>query len=197
MKKSLSLLVCVVMFISLLTGCMPTAQQPTSNTYEVDVEGHNGPIKLSVEIGEEVIKNITIVSHSETAGISDGAIEKIPAAIIESQSLNVDVVAGATVSSKAIISGVEKAISQAKLDIEKFKKPIEKAALVQGETEETDIVIVGAGISGIMGAMELHRNYPDLDFIVLEKLPVIGGSIVTTGGAILVLTLVVTRMVAS
>ncbi len=184
MKKSLSILICVVMFLSLLTGCTPTAQQSISNTYEVEVEGHNGPIKLAVEIGEEIIKSITIVDHSETAGISDGAIEKIPAAIVESQSLSIDVVAGATVSSKAIISGVEKAIAQAKLDIEKFKEPIEKAALIQGETEETDIVIVGAGISGIMGAMELQKNYPDLDFIILEKLPVIGGSIVTTGGAI-------------
>ncbi len=184
MKKILSFLICVVMVFGIFSGCSAPSQGGALNTYEVEVEGHNGPITLSVEIDDETINRVTVVKHAETSGISDGAIEKIPTAIVEYQSLSVDVVAGATVSSKAIIEGVEKALLEAKLDIEKYKKPLEKEALLQGDTEETDIVIVGAGISGIMAALELQQNYPNVEFILLEKLPVFGGSIVTTGGAI-------------
>ena len=52
-----------------------------------------------------------MVSHTETAGISDGAIEKIPAAIVEKQSTDVDTVSGATVTSKAIIEAVNAALA--------------------------------------------------------------------------------------
>ncbi len=50
--------------------------------------------------------------------------------------------------------------------------------------ESTDIVIVGAGLSGIMAGMELIRNHPDVNFILLEQMPSIGGSLSATGGAI-------------
>lgn len=45
--------------------------------------------------GDKIAK-IDVLSHNETSGISDPAFEQIPAAIIEAQSADVDVVAGAT-----------------------------------------------------------------------------------------------------
>ena len=53
-----------------------------------------------------------VLSHSETLGISDPAIEQIPAAIVEAQSTDVDGVAGATVTSDAIKNAVKDALSK-------------------------------------------------------------------------------------
>ena len=55
-----------------------------------------------------------VLSHNETSGISDSAFEQIPAAIIEAQSADVDVVAGATKTSEALIAAVKDALSQVK-----------------------------------------------------------------------------------
>lgn len=51
-------------------------------------------------------------------------------------------------------------------------------------SESTDIVIVGAGLSGLMAGIELYKNHDDINFIILEKTPNIGGSLIATGGAI-------------
>ena len=65
-----------------------------------------------------------------------------------------------------------------------FKQEKEAVELAQGEAVETDIVIVGAGISGLMAAYELKEDYPDVGFIVLEKLDMVSGSLPASGGAI-------------
>ena len=55
-----------------------------------------------------------MVSHNETPGISDPAIEQLPAAIVEANSTDVDSVSGASVTSKAIKEAVQEALSQVK-----------------------------------------------------------------------------------
>ncbi len=62
---------------------------------------------------EEKITEITIGKHGETTGISDAAFEKIPAAIIENQSLGVDTISGATYTSQAILDAVADCVTQA------------------------------------------------------------------------------------
>lgn len=52
------------------------------------------------------------------------------------------------------------------------------------DEETTDVVIVGAGIAGISAAFELKNNYPDIDFVIVEKQGTVGGSLAYTGGAI-------------
>ncbi|MFN2363866.1 MAG: RnfABCDGE type electron transport complex subunit D, partial [Halarsenatibacteraceae bacterium] len=67
-------------------------------------EGHNGELVVEVSLDDAgEIMAIDIVEHSETDGIADPALEEIPAAIIENQSTDVDIVSGATVTSEAIM----------------------------------------------------------------------------------------------
>ena len=73
-----------------------------------------GEVKVKVTMDGDKIAKIDVLSHNETAGISDPAFEKIPAAIIEAQSTDVDVVAGATKTSEALIAAVKDALSQVK-----------------------------------------------------------------------------------
>lgn len=86
----------------------------TDGTYTGEGEGKNGPLKVEVVVEKGLIKAITVLDHSETPGLSDPILEKIPAAIIEAQSLEVEVVAGATWTSEAVINAVGDA-----LDIQK------------------------------------------------------------------------------
>ena len=73
-----------------------------------------GEVKVKVTMDGDKIAKIDVLSHSETSGISDPAFEQIPAAIIEKQSADVDVVAGATKTSEALIAAVKDALAQVK-----------------------------------------------------------------------------------
>ncbi|MBZ6005338.1 MULTISPECIES: FMN-binding protein [Paraclostridium] len=64
-------------------------------------------VKVSLEIKESKIRNIKIISHDKGLG---GKAEKITADVIDAQSLDVDVVSGATVSSKCILKSIENAL---------------------------------------------------------------------------------------
>lgn len=82
--------------------------------YEGVGEGLQGEIKVSVTVADGKISQVDIVEHQESPGVSDPAIEKIPAAILEKQSAEVDTVSGVTYTSDGIKEAVEKALSQAK-----------------------------------------------------------------------------------
>ena len=68
---------------------------------------------IKVEFDEYAIAHIEVTENDETPLISDYAIEKIPAAILNSQSTQVDAVTGATKSSEGIKRAVEDAIRKA------------------------------------------------------------------------------------
>ena len=101
-----------MMFVSCSKG--PAAPAWKDGTYSGVAEGVHGQVELSVEINGGKIAKINVVSQHETAGVSDAAFEQVPASIIEKQSTEVETVAGASVSSKAIITAVEEALSKAK-----------------------------------------------------------------------------------
>lgn len=55
---------------------------------------------MSVTLSEERIEAIDIDSSGETGGIADVVFTRIPDEIIEGQTLNVDAISGASVTSK-------------------------------------------------------------------------------------------------
>ena len=82
--------------------------------YTGAVVGHNGgDLTVKVTIAGGKIANVEVVSHTETAGISDAPIASVPAAIVAGNTVAVDTVAGATVTSNAIIDAVVKCLEQA------------------------------------------------------------------------------------
>lgn len=176
MKKTIVFLLLAAML------CMYT--MASAATYTADGQGMMGAVTVTVDYADGVIHAVTVDAHNETPGISDPALARIPASVVENQSIAVDAVAGATMTSNGILAAVEAALSAAGADVESFKVAAAKGEIVEGETEKTDVVIVGGGLAGLMAAYELKANYPDVDFIVLEKLDLVSGSVPTSGGMI-------------
>ena len=73
-----------------------------------------GEIKVKVTMDGDKIAKIEVLSHNETAGLADPALEQIPEAIIAAQSTSVDAITGATKTSEALIAAVNDALSQVK-----------------------------------------------------------------------------------
>ena len=175
MKKIAALLLAVVMMAS-------CAVAMTAGTYEGKAQGMMGEIVVSVVVTENAIESVTVTSQNETATIAAPALEQIPAAIVAQQSLVVDTVAGATVTSKAIIAATEAALTAAGADVEAFKavEVVDDPA----ETIEytTDVVVIGAGGAGVAAAVEAYDKGAQV--ILLEKTAAIGGTTATSQGMI-------------
>lgn len=155
----------------------------TAGTYEGEGSGIGGAVKVAVTVSENEIEKVEVLEHSETAGICDPAIERLPAEIVRKQSLAVDTVAGATITSKAILAAAEGALTAAGADIEALKTPAEEEA-VPGQTIEktVDVVVLGAGGAGVAAAIEAYDAGASVT--LLEKMPQIGGTTATSQGMI-------------
>ena len=87
-----------------------------AGTYTGSAAGKNGDVKVEVTLSSDKITDVKVTEHQETEGISDPAIEQVPAAIVEAQSLKVDTVSGATITSQAIIDAASAALTSAGVD---------------------------------------------------------------------------------
>ena len=171
----------ILMALLLLTASGALAM--TAGTYEAEGTGIGGAVKVAVTVSETAIEKVEVLAHSETAGICDPAIERIPAAIAEKQSLAVDTVAGATITSKAILSAAEAALTAAGADIDALKTPVAEE-VAEGRTIEktVDVVVLGAGGAGVAAAIEAVDAGASV--ALLEKMPQIGGTTATSQGMI-------------
>jgi fumarate reductase flavoprotein subunit len=180
-RKLLPLLFALVLTLSLV-GCQASTSAFKAGTYQATVQGHNGELTVEVVVDDSTIKSVVILEHQESVGIADGAIERIPVAVVETQSIAVDTVSGATVTSKAIIAAVTEALKKAGGDIAKLSiKNTE--AVKKGQTEEytADVIVIGGGGAGLAAAVAAHQKGATV--IVLEKMSRLGGNTILSGGA--------------
>ncbi|MCF0114477.1 MAG: FAD-dependent oxidoreductase [Erysipelotrichaceae bacterium] len=189
MKKLVKALLSVMLIMS-LGACSSQSTETTTTettalykagTYTGVGEGRNGEIKVDVVFTDDAIESVTIAEHGETEGISDPAIEKIPAAIVEAQSLGIDAVTGATMTSNGILDAVADAVEQAGGDVEALKAVAVETTAGEAVEETVDVVIVGAGGAGMAAAASALENGATV--IVLEKTAAIGGNTLASGMA--------------
>lgn len=150
--------------------------------YAVTTPGHNGDLPMVVKFSQEKIENIDIDTSGESQGIADVVFTRIPTQIIEGQTLNVDILSGASVTSNGVLDGVAKAVKMAGANPDTLRKRA-KAPSAQyhgDETYETDVVVVGAGGAGLAAAASILQQGKRV--IVVEKFPAVGGNTVRTGG---------------
>ena len=82
-------------------------------TYIGEADGFGGKIVAEVTIAGGAITDIKVTGDYETEGLGSVAVEKLPEKILEAQSLEVDTVSGATVSSKAVLLAIGNALAEA------------------------------------------------------------------------------------
>lgn len=183
-KKKLALLLSAAMMLSLVPGASGYAQEDAI-TCTGSAQGIDGPVTVEVVATQDEIISITVTEQNETAGIGSVAVEELPAAMVDAQSLQVEGISGATVTSDAIREAVRAALASAGIDSSVFEKAVaadeETSAPAEDETVDTQIVVVGAGGAGMTAAIVAADAGADV--VILESQAMVGGnSVRSTGG---------------
>lgn len=179
MKKAL--LGAIVSFSLFLTACGGSSKGYSfkAGTYEGIGTGKNGSIKVSVEVSNDSIKKIDILEQNETPSIAKDALEKIPQNIVKEQSLAIDTISGATITSQGILDAVKDALSSSGVDMNKLTQ---KTASTNNQVEEieADIVVIGAGGAGTAAALRAAQEGKKV--MLLEKTATPMGASTLAGG---------------
>ena len=151
-------------------------------TYAVKAKGHGSSfMPMKVTLSQDRIEEIKVDSSGETKGVADEVFKRLPEQIINNQTLNVDAVSGATISSHGVVDGVSQAIQEAGGDPEEWaNRPKPSADAGQDEEYNTDVVVIGAGGAGLTATARTIQNNKKV--VVLEKYPQIGGNTTRAGG---------------
>ena len=156
----------------------------TPGTYEAEAQGFGGTVKVIITVDEDEILAVVIEGPDETPALGGVAVDTMDDAIKNARTPNVDGVSGATVTSTAIIQAATEALLAAGADIAMLdEKRLDTAAETAKEdkTIDTGVVIVGAGGAGMAAAIMLKQA--GVDFVILEKMPYVGGNTTkATGG---------------
>ena len=149
-------------------------------TYTSDVMGHNAPFTVTCTFTKYALSDIDTSDNNETIGVGKVALETIAHEVIKTQSLNVDAVTGASVSSAALLGGIADCAKQAGDTSE-----LEAAEGPKDEVEasyDADVAVIGAGGAGLTAAIAAAQTGAKV--VVIEKIGLDGGSTNVSEGAL-------------
>lgn len=119
-----------------------------------------GTLNVEVVIEGNKISSINVVDYTDTDVIGGMAFPILADEIVASQSLAVDVVAGATVSSNAFIQAVKDCVNEA--GGEASVSALAEVSIAKPEATstnyDTDILVIGAGMAGLSAALEAAQQ---------------------------------------
>ncbi len=159
--------------------------------YTASRNAMNGMIEVAVTIKDGMIANIEVADNEETPGIggrllnssdevvtSGGSapVDLLPRLITENNSLAVDLVTGATITSAALLGAVQDCIEQAGGDPANFQTPV---AYPVYEDSQADVVVIGGGGAGLVAAIAAAKQGKKV--VVIEKNGECGGDTLVCG----------------
>ncbi len=172
MKRFAAMLIALVMVLTMVPAMAETATGTA--------KGFGGDVTVTLTVENGVITSAKAEGADETPGVGTPALENLPAAMAAGNTVNVDVVAGATFTSKAVIEAAKAALVAAGLNPDNYMTKAE-AAKAEDAMYETDVVIVGAGGAGMTAALTAAENGAKV--IIIESQAAVGGnSVRATGG---------------
>ena len=138
----------------------------TPGTYTAAAAGIESDVTVTMTFDETSILEVVVDTSGETEGIGADIADQMAQQILDAQSAEVDAVSGASVTSNAVMQAAADCIAQAKGEAPAAAAGEEAAAPETdddwlgeepeigeiAETKDYDIVIIGAGISGISEA---------------------------------------------
>ena len=143
--------------------------------------GKHGEFTVEVSAKDGAIDRITVLDSRETPGMGDVAMEKMTQAIIDNQTLAVDTISGATLTSMAFLTAVGSALDAMGESADDWKNR-EPAAWVSDVElpEEADVVVIGAGGAGFAAAITAANEGKSV--VLMDKMGVFGGDTALSGG---------------
>jgi urocanate reductase len=170
-KKTLPILAAVAALFVVLTSMgapeVSTKGAWLDGTYVGKAQSHGGEMVVSVVVKDGKIQKV-VPKATDTEGISDAALTKLPAAMVKAQSTEVDAVSGASETSEALKTAVKEALKNAWID------PVTSVV-------STDVVVLGGGNAGLAAAVSASEKGAKV--ILLEKMAFLGGNSIRSGGA--------------
>lgn len=179
MKKRVFILLSVIFIAVIIISSQMENAGLKTGTGVADGYGGKDSISVTVSLKDGKIASVNASGPKETQGIGSIAIEKMPGEMVKANSINVDGVSGATVSSTGILKAAELALKAAGVNPNDFKGV--SAIKAEDKTYDADIVIVGAGGAGMVAAITAADAGKKV--ILIEKQAMTGGnSVRATGG---------------
>jgi fumarate reductase flavoprotein subunit len=169
-----------------LAGCTNLPSQGGAlkpGVYLGTSQGRNGPLTVEVTIAKAGISQIRVVQHEETNIISAPSLERVPANIVEYQSLQMDTVTGCSITQGAIITAVSECIKEAGGDPGVWRnKPGQHAEAGEPITRTADVIVLGGGGAGLAAATSAVDKGASV--ILIEKTAALGGNTMLSGGVL-------------
>ncbi|MGN1390162.1 MAG: FMN-binding protein, partial [Bulleidia sp.] len=169
------------------SGSSPSSGAIADGTYTGTAHGSKSEITVQVTVKDSAITDIAVTDEADSPYISDAAFNAIPQRIIDAQSVAIDNVTGATLTSTGIRNAVDAALKSSGADISSFEKVPEKEEK-QLDDVNTDVLVVGGGASGLTAALaaktddQLSDTDSGLNVIVVESNGYAGGNLALCGG---------------
>ena len=123
--KKLFTTFCISLLVPTLTACIgnntPTydiaaSGQWTDGTYTQSAEGHRGQFPVTGTIKGGKMTDIQVGTNEETPDRGGKAIKKLPQAMLDAQTYDVDGISGATQTSDGLKDAVARALAEASTD---------------------------------------------------------------------------------
>lgn len=177
-----SLLLAGAMF---LTACGGSASSTSaaggvSGSFTGTAKGM-GDVSVTLTLTDNVITDCTAKGDEETPGIGSVVIEQFPGEVVEGNTINLDSISGATITSNAFVEAAKAALTEAGLNPDDYMAKADKTANGETASYDADVVVIGAGGAGMTAAMTAADAGQKV--VILESQAMVGGnSARATGG---------------
>ena len=177
-----SLLLAGAMF---LTACGGSASSTSaaggvSGSFTGTAKGM-GEVSVTLTLTDNVITDCTAKGDEETSGIGSVVIEQFPGEVVEGNTINLDSISGATITSNAFVEAAKAALTEAGLNPDDYMTKEDKTANGETVSYDADVVVIGAGGAGMTAAMTAADAGQKV--VILESQAMVGGnSARATGG---------------
>lgn len=142
--------------------------------------GKHGDVTVTVTFDSGKIKDIKIVKQQENPVLAAKVFTDLKQHVIDTNSVQLDAISGATFSSKGFLDAVADAAKKAGVTLSKAdKKAIKKAVKALPKESSYDVVVIGAGGAGFSAAIEAKNAGANV--VLLEKMPAVGGNSLISG----------------
>jgi fumarate reductase flavoprotein subunit len=161
-----------------LTGCSPgtDSEEPkgVDGEYNETIPGHSGNVKVTIKVENGILSSVQAEAPGETPNLGGVAAQKLAARILETRSVDIDVISGASVTSYAVLAAARACFEEAGLV---SLTPVSGTDVI---IDGYDVVVVGGGASGFAATLAAHNAGAKV--IVLEQTGQLGGLSLTAFG---------------